>query len=123
MIFGRWQCCFYPNSQPGILAPGRNGTCHNYPIGFTAWAETPTIDLKTLRLVLTLDPLGAPGIKNHDFVAVLGTESTPGLQERHVLNGGGTHDGYTRILYTQCVLNLNLCINIRWYIGTTTATD
>ena len=27
-----------------------------------------------------MDPLGAPGIEGHDFVAVLGSESTPGLQ-------------------------------------------
>lgn len=29
---------------------------------------------------MALDPLGAPGIEGHDFVAVLGSESTPGLQ-------------------------------------------
>ena len=31
--------------------------------------------------VLALDPLGAPGIKGSDFVALLGTESTPQLRE------------------------------------------
>ena len=28
-----------------------------------------------------MDPLGAPGIQHHDFVAVLGTETTVGLQQ------------------------------------------
>lgn len=65
-----------------IAYKGPPMTCQNYPIGFTAWAKDPTIDLESLKLVLTMDPLGAPGIKNNDFVAVLGTESTPGLQER-----------------------------------------
>ena len=36
---------------------------------------------KHRRLVIAMDPLGAPGIKHHDFVAVLGTETTPGLQK------------------------------------------
>ena len=45
-----------------------------------------------VKLVMTMDPLGAPGINDHDFVAVLGTESTEGLQETAVWGGryGGT---------------------------------
>ncbi|CAK9007166.1 unnamed protein product [Durusdinium trenchii] len=60
---------------------GRKGSCHNYPIGFTAWARRPTVQIQMVKLVMTMDPLGAPGINDHDFVAVLGTESTEGLQE------------------------------------------
>ena len=26
--------------------------CYNYPIGFTAWAKNPTLDLKKVKLVL-----------------------------------------------------------------------
>ena len=28
-----------------------------------------------------MDPLGSPGIEGHDFVAALGAETTPGLQQ------------------------------------------
>ncbi|CAJ1354549.1 unnamed protein product [Effrenium voratum] len=55
--------------------------CSNYPIGLTAWVDNPTVSLMQVKLVLALDPLGAPGIKGSDFVALLGTESTPQLRE------------------------------------------
>eukprot|EP00931_Biecheleriopsis_adriatica_P115286 TRINITY_DN91099_c0_g1_i1.p1 TRINITY_DN91099_c0_g1~~TRINITY_DN91099_c0_g1_i1.p1 ORF type:complete len:418 (+),score=57.85 TRINITY_DN91099_c0_g1_i1:88-1254(+) len=62
--------------------PHPNGTdpCMNYPIGFTAWVQQPSVDLQKLRLLLNADPLGAPGVAGSDFISLLGAESTPGLQ-------------------------------------------
>ena len=31
---------------------GNTKGCYNYPIGFTAWAKNPTLDLKKVKLVL-----------------------------------------------------------------------
>eukprot|EP00434_Breviolum_minutum_P004090 symbB.v1.2.003603.t1/scaffold202.1/size271277/14 len=77
------------NSQSYHGLPG----CHNYPIGFTAWSKNPTVDLQSVKLLMALDPLGAPGIEGHDFVAVLGSESTPGLQAllERSFEGAATH--------------------------------
>lgn len=80
--------------------------CHNYPIGMTAWVKDSkkSFNEKSLRLVIAMDPLGAPGIKHHDFVAVLGTETTPGLQK---LVEGAFAGAATKPLYVN-----------RMYVGT-----
>lgn len=51
----------------------------NYPIGFKAWANNPTVDLEKIHLIMSADPLGSPGIHGSDFVALIGAEATPGL--------------------------------------------
>eukprot|EP00930_Biecheleria_cincta_P057887 TRINITY_DN43756_c0_g1_i1.p1 TRINITY_DN43756_c0_g1~~TRINITY_DN43756_c0_g1_i1.p1 ORF type:complete len:539 (+),score=70.87 TRINITY_DN43756_c0_g1_i1:73-1689(+) len=53
--------------------------CRNYPIGFKAWASNPTVDLEKIKLLVSADPLGSPGIHGSDFVALIGAEATPGL--------------------------------------------
>jgi len=52
-----------------------------FPIGLTAWSKKPTVDLQKIKLVVSADPLGFPGIAGSDFIAVMGGESTPGLQD------------------------------------------
>ncbi|CAK9108284.1 unnamed protein product [Durusdinium trenchii] len=78
--------------------------CHNYPIGMTAWVKDSKKSFNEKRLVIAMDPLGAPGIKHHDFVAVLGTETTPGLQK---LVEGAFAGAATKPLYVN-----------RMYVGT-----
>lgn len=52
-----------------------------YPVGFTHWAFNPTVDISKIKLIVGADPWGKAGITGHDFVAVMGLEATPGLQE------------------------------------------
>ncbi|CAE8619100.1 unnamed protein product [Polarella glacialis] len=52
-----------------------------FPIGLTAWSKKPTVDLQKIKLVIAADPLGFPGIAGSDFLAIMGVESTPGLQD------------------------------------------
>lgn len=60
---------------------GHTGHCHNFPIGATAFVDNPTVELSRVKLALFGDPLGTPGIKGSDFVAVLGSESARGLRQ------------------------------------------
>eukprot|EP00438_Fugacium_kawagutii_P023858 Skav233772 [mRNA] locus=scaffold780:71015:77172:- [translate_table: standard] len=80
---------------------GPSSGCHNYAIGFTAWSKNPTVDLHSVKLVFAFDPLGAPGFEGHDFVAVLGTETTVGLQAllQEGFQGAPTHPLFVNRLY------------------------
>lgn len=62
-------------------APNASKPCSNYPIGFYSWSQSPSVDLQKVRLLLDADPLGAPGVAGSDFVAVVGAESSRGLQD------------------------------------------
>eukprot|EP00442_Polarella_glacialis_P002575 CAMPEP_0115070264 /NCGR_PEP_ID=MMETSP0227-20121206/13016_1 /TAXON_ID=89957 /ORGANISM="Polarella glacialis, Strain CCMP 1383" /LENGTH=558 /DNA_ID=CAMNT_0002456757 /DNA_START=34 /DNA_END=1710 /DNA_ORIENTATION=+ len=85
-------------SSGRVPYPPGTDPCKNYPIGFTAWAQKPTVELQKLRLLLDADPLGAPGVAGSDFVAVLGTESTPGLQALFEAHWPG-FEGATRPIF------------------------
>lgn len=50
-----------------------------YPIGFSSWLAQPTLPLEELKLVVVADPLGASGVEGSNFLAIIGTDESAGL--------------------------------------------
>lgn len=79
------------NEAPGSKDPALQKLCQEakgslencqYPVGFTHWSLNPTVDdANAIKLIIAADPWGKPGIVGSDFIAVMGIESTPKLQE------------------------------------------
>jgi len=52
-----------------------------FPVGSYAFAINPTFDMSKVRIFVGLDPLGAPGIRGSDLMAVIGSEVFAGLRD------------------------------------------
>lgn len=65
--------CAYADAED----PPRNG---QYPIGFTAWVQNPTVPLEKVKLVIGADPLGAQSVRGSDLLVLVGANDTPGLE-------------------------------------------
>lgn len=64
-----------------VAVLGKDPDGGQFPIGFTFWAKSPSFDVNKIKLIISADPWGKPGVAGSDFVAILGAESTPGLQD------------------------------------------